>query len=97
VLESWDDKVCDNWEPPDETHLNVDDWIADIPIVKNKSQLIKDYLDNSFKNIEIYMKNFHKYLEKVHDNDNINFNILIDERLWNPAEFITLILKWFHY
>jgi len=97
VLESWDDKVCDFWEPPDETNLNVDDWIADIPIVKNKSQYIKDYLDNSFKNIELYMKNFHKYLEKVHDNENINFDMIVDEKLKNSAECVTLILKWFHH
>lgn len=97
MLESWDDKVCDFWEPPDETHLNVDDWIADIPIVKEKSQRIKDYVDNAFKNIEIYMRNFHKYLEKVYDNDNINYDLCINEKLKNPAEFIALLLKRFHY
>lgn len=59
--------------------------------------MIKDYLDNSFKNIEQYMKNFHKYLEKVYDNDNINYELIIHEKLKNPAEFISLLLKRFHY
>lgn len=77
--------------------MNVDDWIADIPIVKEKSQRIKDYIDNAFKNIEIYMRNFHKYLEKVYDNDNINYELIINEKLKNPAEFIALLLKRFHF
>ena len=43
------------------------------------------------------MKNFHKYLEKVYDNDNINYELIIHEKLKNPAEFISLLLKRFHY
>jgi hypothetical protein len=27
VLESWDDKVCDEWDPPDDNNLNCDDWL----------------------------------------------------------------------
>jgi hypothetical protein len=27
VLESWDDKVCDEWDPPDENNLNCDEWL----------------------------------------------------------------------
>lgn len=41
------------------------------------------------------MKNFHKYLEKVYDNDNINYELIINEKLKNPAEFISLLLKRF--
>lgn len=59
--------------------------------------LIKDYLDNSFKNIEQYMKNFNKYLEKVYDNENINYELLIHEKLKNASEVISLILKRFHF
>lgn len=28
VLESWDDKVCDNWESPEENHLNCEEWLT---------------------------------------------------------------------
>lgn len=77
--------------------MNVDDWIAEISIVKNRSMMIKDYLDNSFKNIEQYMKNFNKYLEKVYDNENINYELLIHEKLKNASESISLILKRFHF
>ena len=35
VLESWDDKVCDEWEPPDDPQLNCDDWLHDNPIFIN--------------------------------------------------------------
>ena len=41
------------------------------------------------------MRNFHKYLEKVYDNEIINFDMIINEKLKNPAEFISLILKRF--
>ena len=27
VLESWDDKVCDEWDPPDDNNLNCDEWL----------------------------------------------------------------------
>ncbi len=29
VLESWDDKVCDEWDPPDDNNLNCDDWLQE--------------------------------------------------------------------
>ena len=31
VLESWDDKVCDNWESPEENHLNCEEWLSLVP------------------------------------------------------------------
>ena len=35
VLESWDDKVCDEWEPPDDNYLNCDEWLEDHPLFVN--------------------------------------------------------------
>ena len=28
VLEDWDDRVCAEWEPPDQMFLNCDDWLG---------------------------------------------------------------------
>ena len=56
---------------------------------------MKDLIDNSFKKVEQYMKNFHRYLEKVYDNENIDFKLVLDEKLKDPAMFINLLLKRF--
>ena len=29
VLEDWDDRVCEEWEPPDQIYLNCDEWLLD--------------------------------------------------------------------
>ena len=28
VLEDWDDRVCGEWEPPDQLYLNCDEWLV---------------------------------------------------------------------
>ena len=44
VLESWDDKVCDEWESPDDNYLNCDDWLQDEPMFTRQSDLIRDLI-----------------------------------------------------
>jgi len=60
-----------------------------------KSKWVKESIDNSFKNVEQYMKNFHMFLEKVYDNESINFAIIINEKLKDPQTFIHLLMKRF--
>ncbi len=31
------------------------------------------------------MKNFHRFLEKVYENENIDFKLILDEKLKDPA------------
>lgn len=52
-------------------------------------------MNNSFKNVEQCMKNFHPYLEKVYDNENIDFELVMNEKLKDPSLFVTLLLKRF--
>ena len=37
VLESWDDKVCDEWDPPDDNNLNCEDWLQENYWYRNQS------------------------------------------------------------
>jgi hypothetical protein len=87
--------VCDVWDHPDDTRLNVEEWIVGNPSVDNKSVFVKDLIDNSFKQVETYMRNFHKFLEKVYENENIDFNLLLNEKIKDPALFIPLLFKRF--
>ena len=38
VLEDWDDRVCQEWEPPDSLYLNCDSWLSN-------NQLYEDHKD----------------------------------------------------
>lgn len=55
VLESWDDKVCDEWEPPDDPQLNCDDWVHDHPINANKRIVVQEQLDIAFGKVEKFL------------------------------------------
>ncbi len=96
VLETWDDKVCENFEPPDETHLNCDTWLAEEEIFRKQSDYIQDLVTRGFNTTQAYMKNFHPFLEQIHDNNNINYSIIMHENLRNPTEVVPLLLKRFN-
>lgn len=48
ILESWDDKVCDEWDPPDEDYLNCESWLEDNEIYKNHKTILNQELEKAF-------------------------------------------------
>ena len=93
VLESWDDKVWDEWGPPDENHLDCDTWLEGEELRINQSAKIHYYIDKAFEASSEYIKQFKPYLQMYYDNLNINYDIVMDERLKNPQEVIPELLK----
>lgn len=51
VLESWDDKVCDEWDPPDDNNLNCDDWLQENYWFVNQAELMNNYLTDAFDKV----------------------------------------------
>ena len=95
VLETWDDRVCDEWEPPEEKHLKIDDWLQNEVLYQEQSLYVRKRMSSAFHKVEKYMINFHVYLEKIWDNNNIDFTIPLNEKFKNPVEFLPLLLHRF--
>ena len=93
MLESWDDKVWEDWEPPDENHLDCDTWLEGEDSRINQSTKIHYYMDKAFKMSRKYITNFKPYLQMYYDNQHINYDKVMNEKLKNPQEVIQELLK----
>ena len=93
VLESWDDKVCESWDQPDDNFLDCDPWLEEEELKTCQYTTIQKFMNSAFKKAEKYIFNFQPYLQKYYDNMNINFDIILDENLKNPQEVLPELLK----
>jgi hypothetical protein len=69
VLESWDDKVCDEWDPPDDTFLNCDEWLEDHPLFVNQRLYITDLINSAFDNSELFLEKLQPFLHQYWENN----------------------------
>ena len=81
MLESWDDKFWEDWEPPHENHLDCDTWLEGEELRINQSTKIHYYMDKAFKMSDKYISNFKPYLQMYYDNQHINYDIVMNEKL----------------
>lgn len=93
VLESWDYKVCDEWEPPDDNHLDCDSWLESEELRVDQKKIIHEFMDDAFDKADKYITNFKPYLQIYYDNMHINYDIILHEKLKNPQEVIPELLK----
>jgi hypothetical protein len=68
VLESWDDMVCDSWDPPDENYLDCDTCLAEEDLHVKRSEKISRHFDEAFSKADKYIENFRPYLQIYWDN-----------------------------
>ena len=95
VLESWDDKVCEEWDPPDENHLNCINWLNEEPLYNEQSQRIRELVSAGFHKVEVFLDLFNPFLNMYNDNINIRYDILTDDKLKDPTEILPLVLDRF--
>jgi len=96
VLESWDDKVCDVWETPDDNFLNCEEWLNDTEEYNSQEKMIKNYMELAFIQVDRVFERFAPYLHQFWENKRCgDFAIVEDERLRNPTEMIDLLLRRF--
>lgn len=48
ALEDWDDRVGDNWDPPESNYLNPKTWINEHPIFSSQTVQVKELLSSSY-------------------------------------------------
>jgi len=51
VLESWDDKVCDEWDPPDDNNLNCDEWLQENYYFQKQNDLVNEQMNLAFNKV----------------------------------------------
>lgn len=54
VLESWDDKVCDEWDPPDDNNLNCEEWLSENPL--NQTKEVNYYISKAFDKVQDFFE-----------------------------------------
>jgi len=45
VLETWDDRVCFEWEQPDKLYLDCDEWLTDNELHQNHAHEIQSLMN----------------------------------------------------
>ena len=53
VLEDWDDRVCEEWEPPDQLYLNCEDWLRGDPIYESRETSVKNLVSSAFDKVNV--------------------------------------------
>jgi len=92
VLEDWDDRVCNEWEPPDQLYLNCDNWLSNNKLYENHGDQIKFLIEGAFDKVNQFFNVYNVFLTEYWQNNNIDFKILENEQLKNPSEVIEALL-----
>jgi hypothetical protein len=95
VLESWDDKVCDEWEPPDDNYLNCDEWLEDHPLFVNQRSIVSEQINEAFDKSEIYLEFLNPLVHQYWENQQIDYEMIKHERLKSAVDTIDMLLDRF--
>ena len=95
MLEPWDDKACEVWEPPEENYLNCDACLQAEPVFQDQESKLRDLVAVGFHRAEAFMKCFEPFLVQAHDNDHIDFDTLLHPQLKDPTTVLHLVLSRF--
>lgn len=97
ALEDWDDRVGDNWDPPESNYLNPKTWINEHPIFSSQTVQVKELLSSSYDKAQIFLTRFQPILEMYWSNKSIDLSILVHERLKNPTDSLIHTIDLFGY
>lgn len=89
VLESWDDKVCeDEWESPEANpKLDCQDWLMDHPAKKEVDEKIVYNVAIAFQKVETFFAELHPFLRAVWQNQRLGKLKTDDEMMnYSPPE-----------
>ena len=56
VLEDWDDRVCEEWEPPDQIYLNCDEWLLDNSLYESHASDITNLIRGAFQKVDSFFQ-----------------------------------------
>lgn len=63
ALEEWDDRIGDNWEPPEDLMLDPVEWIKDNATYTDKTTNINSILRSTYDKAEEFTTRFREVLE----------------------------------
>lgn len=95
VLESWDNRVCQVWEQPEKLQLDCDEWLIENDLHQNHSLRVNQLIKAAFDKISLLFESYRPYLNAVWENEQIDFNLLQNDRLSNPVESIYALIERF--
>lgn len=95
VLEEWDDRVCVEWEPPDQLYLNCDEWLIGNTLYETHRSEIQGLIVGAFEKVDGFFEVYNEFLTEYWQNKALDFGILRDERLKSPGEVIAALLHRF--
>ena len=91
-LEDWDDRVCAEWEPPDQLYLNCDQWLNHNKLYETHGDVITGLLRGAFDKVDEFFEIYNDFLIEYWQNKHIDFGILENEQLKNASEVIEALL-----
>ena len=100
ALEEWDDRIGDNWDPPDDANLlflNPIDWIKENKLHSERYSSINSIFTNSFDKALMFTERFREILEMYWMNKRVDLNIIVHERLRNPTDCLQFAIDLFLY
>jgi hypothetical protein len=95
VLESWDNRVCSEWEQPDKLFLDCDEWLVENDLHQTHGRVIHEYVRSAFDKVIIFFETYRSYLHAYWENEQIDFRLLESDRLRNPVESIHALIDRF--
>lgn len=97
ALEDWDEKIGDNWEPPDNLNLNPIDWIKESKLHVERYASINKIFSSAFDKALTFTSRFREILEMYYMNKKCDLSIIVHERLRNPTDSLQYVINLFMY
>jgi dynein heavy chain len=98
VLEHWDYRCYERWEPPQENelYLNCDDWIVEHPAYQHLEENVEILINKGMDNVTQQFEQLELILHDYWINQQLgDFSAVLHERLKNPVELLPILLKRF--
>ena len=92
ILESWDDRVCSEWTPPDSKFLSCDDWIIDNDIFSTRKDKVELYVKIAFDKVNDFFEEFEPLIVSYWENTRTNYELFKEENLQNSAEVLKALI-----
>lgn len=93
ALEEWDNMVGDDWEEPDSNYLSPKQWIAQSEVFSRRRSEVDLIMTSSYNKAHRFLASFQEFLQFYWSNSLIDFSILVHERLHNPCEILSHLIR----
>ena len=86
ALDEWDDKVADNWDPPESLYLDPKMWLMEEPEYTEINEVMSQLVGGAYRKADILMEQFQVFLHHYWKDKQARFEVLVDPQLANQVE-----------